>query len=300
MFPSHKGIGDNDGVDCSPEAVESVKAVASILRSCRTLRHLQVHRDKSPFVPTDIPWQVDFIDAFRAGRGSQLEHLELSIGTRPNTESETAELLRLVGPKLKQLIGIDLWMDQQGLAAISTAMPKLKHLCMDSAVLTLDMPDYPGRGSLLADVLAATRYHTRRAQLPKERLVEFISRWGAEFWYNDCRLIDWAVTAENIPFVETLLEYGASPNMAYPWSVSSPLMDAIRIRNVKIARLLLRYGASPDESPECVGHRPLHESIMCIDHAMISLLFEYGVYPHAINDAGLTAMSLAAGKGFSL
>jgi ankyrin repeat protein len=300
-FPRTRALASSMACGNGPAAERSVEAMAFVLRKCRQLRMLILRNDlrhDSCFSIDSIPWQGPFVDAIRAGIPSKLTHLELSLSTRPNTESSTAELIRLVGARLKTFIGVDLWLDQEGLAAISEGMPKLKSICIDSSNLMLDMPDPNGLGALLADVLAATRWHTARARLPTPRLEQFVARWGPEFWYNDCRLLDWAVASENVDFVRTLLAHGASPHMAFSWSASSPILAAVKSRNVEIARLLLEHGASPEETPECAGERPLHVAVRAVDHAMISLLFEYGVDPHSTTDAGLSAVAIASKHGF--
>lgn len=270
-----------------------------VLRKCRNLRHLEVHKSRvSIFSTPGLDWQRAFSTELESSsRKTKLRHLTLKIGVKPNTDASTAKLLHSVAPRIEELDLTGLDMDQTGLAVLST-MKNLKRLTLDSTLLTLDMPNPDGPEALLPDVLAAARWYTERATLPIPRLEEFIDRWGPDFHYNHCRLLEWAVAAENVDFVQTLLNRGASPHMIQGTITNpSPIWAAVKSRNVTIARLLLAHGASPNECPKTAFAGPLHMAAQQSDHAMISLLFEHGVDPHAVDRAGYTAMAVAAKLG---
>jgi ankyrin repeat protein len=276
----------------------SLHDMRCVLRKCRNLCHLEVHKSRMDvFSMPELDWQRAFSTELEMGRKTKLRRLTIKIGVKPDTDASTEKLLRSVAPRLEELDLTGLDMDYTGVAVLSS-MEKLKRLKLDSTLLTLDMPNPDGPEALLPDVLAAARWYTERATLPVPRLEEFIDRWGPDFHYNHCRLLDWAVAAENVDFVQTLLNRGASPHMVRGTVTnSSPIWAAVKSRNVTIARLLLMHGASPNECPKTAFAGPLHMAAQQADHAMISLLFEHGVNPHAVDRAGYTAMAVAAKLG---
>lgn len=302
QFPRVRRLVTSMATDIKPLATESVESMASVLRSCRKLKHLAIHMDhgdRSTDHENRIEWQSVLTSALTSSNQKLcLSHLELGLDTRPGSEIETATLLAAVGPSLKSLLASTLWMDQDGLAVVSSKMRKLTTLCLDSSLLMLDMPNPDSPEALMGDVLSAARYHWKHAQLDKDRLIEFIEVWTPDFWYNGCRILEWAIQSENVRFVQVLLEHGASPHIASDGSPTTPLISAVKTRNVEMARLLLEHGASPDESTSFSERRPLHVAVRNVDHPMIRLLFEYDVDPHCVDDFGMSAMAIAATNGF--
>lgn len=300
-FPRTRGLKTTMMTNAREDGCRSARTIAQILRACRCLRSMSIEmaHDARTVPPLDcVRWQRMLADAVRTAPLRRLTRLTLDLETHPGTEADTADLLTLLGPKLTFLSVLGLWVDQTGLAAISNTMTRLDTLCIDTMTLTLDFETSDGSDSLLADVLACARHHWQRAQLPVSRLVEFIKRWSAEFWFNGTRLLEWAIQSENVAFVRTLLEHGASPHKSGARAPSTPLLMAIETRNCKVARLLLKHGASPNGASNFLATTPLNLAVRRLNHDIVGLLFEYKVDPHAIDDFGMTPMNVAANHGF--
>mgnify|MGYP003645879145 CR=1 FL=1 len=297
-FPRTRKLSTSIMVDARFGGEESVRALANLLRRCRCMADLAINPDQHiPAVPdeTCIVWQAHLADAL--GHSPPIKRFEIELTSRTGSEGECARLFSTVGKRIEFLAVYGLWFDQSGLAAISGSMPKLNTLCMDPGILTYDMDAHGESGSLLSDVVSATRYHWTEAELPLGRLKRFVSERTPDFWFNGCRLLEWAAMSGNAAFVRLLLESGASPHRSTDRSPSSPLLAAVDARDTEVAELLLKHGASPNE-PSGVGSRyPLHLAVGKGDMAMISLLFAHRVDPHVPGRHGMTAMSIAARSG---
>lgn len=297
-FPRTRKLSSSIMLDVRIDAEESVRALATALSRCRCLKSLIINSDQRlPLVQDEmcIVWQKPIADAL--AHSPPLKVLGLDLPSKSGSENECARLFEVAGRRIETLEVYGVWFDQLALATISRKMPNLSALCMDPGLLTFDMAAYGEAGSLLSDVLSAARYHWAEALLPVNRLHKFIDTWTPDFWFNGCRLIEWAVTSDNFGFVRVLLERGASPHRSSSRSPSTPLLAAIEARNVNTAKLLLKHGASPNESSGVGDRYPIHAAVGKENMAIIALLFEYKVDPHVPGRHGMTAMSIAARKG---